>query len=96
MNDHLDFLCDIVNRKLADIDRDGCLSSAEFPLAMYLTQQNLRGIPLPLYLPNQLHSVYVQVVSPQLPVATDSHLAKCKKAFEAFRQNIGKGVLGGN
>ena len=82
-------------RKQSDIDQDGCLNSAEFPLAMYLIQQSLRGIPLPLYLPQQLHSVYAQVVNPQLPVATDAHLGKCKKAFEAFRQNIGKGVLGG-
>lgn len=82
-------------RKLADIDEDSCLSSAEFPLAMFLVQQTLRGVPIPLYLPEQLHKVYVQVVNPQLPVATDAHLSKCKKAFEAFRQNIGKAVLGG-
>ena len=82
-------------RKLSDIDEDGCLSSAEFPLAMFLVQQTLRGVPIPLYLPEQLHKVYIQVVNPQLPVATDAHLAKCKKAFEAFRQNIGKAVLGG-
>ena len=62
---------------------------------MLLVQQNLKGVPLPLYLPNELYNVYMQVMKPQLPVATDAHLGKCKKAFEAFRQNIGKGVLGG-
>ena len=83
------------DRKVSDVDRDGCLSSAEFPLAMYLVQQGLRGVSLPLFLPQQLQSVYAQVMNPQLPVATNAHLGKCKKAFEAFRQNIGKGVLGG-
>ena len=83
------------DRKLSDIDQDGALNAAEFFVAMTLIQHSLTGSALPLSLPSQLHTIVQKSVNPQLPVADESHLVKCKKAFKAFQSNIGVGVLGG-
>ncbi len=80
------------------MDGDGRLNEAEFAVAMHLIQQTLKGHappPLPHPLPAPLLACVQQAVRPQLPIAEEAHVQKCKSAFGAFLQNVGKGVLGG-
>ena len=77
------------------MNEDGQLDVAEFCVAMHLIQRVLKGLPVPLLLPTALLACIQLAVHPQLPVADDKHLKKCRSAFSAFHANIGKGVLGG-
>lgn len=83
-------------RRLSDIDKDGCLSSVEFAVAMHMIRVMLRDhTSLPTACPAPLRLLVKQTLYPQLPVANQAHLSKCRKAFGAFFENIGQGVLGG-
>ncbi len=69
----------------------------EFAVAMHMIRVLLRdNIPLPDTCPASLRLLVKQTLYPQLPVANQAHLVKCRKAFGAFFENIGQGVLGGN
>lgn len=82
--------------KLADVDKDGRLNAAEFCVAMHLLQRTLKGVPPPPTLPAPLTTCVKLALNPQLPVADEKHMQKCRSAFGAFHENIGKGVLGGD
>ncbi len=85
-----------VHRRLSDLDQDGCLNAAEFAVAMHLIRVVLRDhTPLPATCPAPIQGLVKQSLYPQLPVATQAHLDKCRKAFGAFFENVGHGVLGG-
>ena len=62
---------------------------------MHLLKWALKGVPPPPTLPAPLATCIQLAVNPQLPVADDKHMQKCRSAFGAFHENIGKGVLGG-
>ncbi len=85
-----------VYRRLSDLDQDGCLNAAEFAVAMHLIRVVLRDhTPLPATCPAPIQGLVKQCMYPQLPVATQAHLDKCRKAFGAFFENVGHGVMGG-
>lgn len=68
----------------------------EFAVAMHLIRVMLRDdTALPATCPTPLRLLVKHTLYPQLPVANQAHLDKCKKAFGAFFDNIGQGVLGG-
>lgn len=85
----------IFSRRLSDMNEDGQLDAAEFCVAMHLIQRALKGLAIPQLLPTALLACIQLAVNPQLPVADNKHLKKCRSAFSAFHANIGKGVLGG-
>lgn len=62
---------------------------------MHLLQRTLKGVPPPPTLPAPLTTCVKLALNPQLPVADEKHMQKCRSAFGAFHENIGKGVLGG-
>ena len=86
-------LCVCACRVLADANQDGRLSAVEFCLAMHMIQRCLQGAPVPTTLPAPLLTVLKLANNPQLPVADDNHVKKCRKAFGAF--HLQTGVLGG-
>ncbi len=62
---------------------------------MHLVQRYLQGFSLPPTLPVPLANCYHVSLKPHLPVATEKHVLKCKKVFEAFHKDLAKGVLAG-
>ncbi|XP_064387118.1 zinc finger CCCH domain-containing protein 13-like isoform X3 [Halichondria panicea] len=64
---------------------------------MHLIRVVLRDhTPLPATCPAPIQGLVKQCMYPQLPVATQAHLDKCRKAFGAFFENVGHGVMGGD
>ena len=82
-------------RELSDINQDGCLDAAEFAVAMHLVQRYLQGFSLPPTLPLPLEDCYHVSLKPHLPAATQKHVLKCKRIFEAFNQDLARGALSG-
>lgn len=80
--------------RLADIDSDGRLNSAEFSVAMHLVRLILEGIPLPPTLPPILEDCVRALLSCSLPAIEDDHVVKCQTAFTAFKVSIATGTLG--
>jgi epidermal growth factor receptor substrate 15 len=51
---HVDSLCSVDHRDLADIRKEGKLNKDEFAVALYLINKKLGGIEVPTTLPNSL------------------------------------------
>lgn len=83
-------MCSVtIYRNLADVDKDGRLTSEEFSIAMYLVERAKQGTILPTTLPLELlPSSHVTREAPGSPSVTSSFEDRRKANFEQGRQEL--------